>query len=105
MQAFNTTTSSHMREELEHLRELIDRQRADLAATNTALLAVFSAIPHVYRGKVLEELAHLQVHREQLAEQIPNPEMQVAAERINQAQERLWKVLQEADKRAEQSNG
>lgn len=94
-----------MQSEIEELRELIDRLRADHSATNAALLAIFSAIPDVYREKVLQEMAHLHVQRERFVEQLTNARQQVAAERITAAQERMWKVLQEAHMRAQKPKG
>lgn len=94
-----------MNNELTELREVIDRLRADHSATNAALLALFSAIPDLYREKVLEEMTHLHVQRERFVEQLPTAAQQVAAERITQAQERMWKVLQEAHLRAQKPQG
>ena len=89
-----------MQNDIKELRELIDRLRADLAATDAALLSVFASIPDVYREKVLEDMAHQHVQREQFVEQLPNAQMQAVAERITKSQERMWGVLQEAHLRA-----
>lgn len=94
-----------MQNEIKEIRELIDRLRADLSATDAALLAVFSAIPDVYRDKVLRDMLDQHLQREQFVEQIPNAQMQVAAERITRAQERMWKVLQETHLRLAQPKG
>lgn len=91
--------------EIDEMRESIKKLRADLSATNAVLLAVFEAIPPVYQEKAMTQLAVLMNQREHVAEQLPDPTMQVEAERIEAATQRLWNELEQANRRAVKRDG
>jgi polyphosphate kinase 2 (PPK2 family) len=89
-----------MNQDVKELREHIKRLRADLSATNAVLLSVFEAVPAVYQEKVMTLLAERVTRQELVVEQLPDPTMQVEAERAEAAMHRLWKELEQAIRRS-----
>lgn len=80
------------------IKTTIERLRADLIATNSALIALLTSLPAETQRQALKALAELSVVREQHAEQSPDPEAQEAMELVHQATERLYQALQGAHK-------
>lgn len=83
---------------LEEAREHIKRLRSDLSATNTVLFALFDSMSGEQRQAAMDSMLRQMTLRQKHVETLTDPAMQVIAERIEAATERMWKALQEAHK-------
>ena len=79
--------------EINEIAEKLDRLRADLSATNTALAAISTVLTLPQRQQVLQALATASAKRQDLYEQLP-----IAAEK----QQRSVRLFQEAEARVHQ---
>ena len=76
------------------IKVFCERLRADLSATNSALLALFASVPGVYRERMLEQLARRSVQRSEYAEKLQDPAVERALEQMEAADQRVYKELQ-----------
>lgn len=85
------------------IKAYCERLRADLSATNSALFALFAAVPHVYRDRALEQLAKRSVQRSEYAEKLKDPAVEQALQQMEEADQRVYKELQRvnAERQAE----
>lgn len=79
--------------EISEIAEKLDRLRADLSATNTALAAISTVLTPQQRQQVLQALATSSAKRQDLYEQLP-----IAAEK----QRRSVQLFQDAEARVHQ---
>lgn len=80
-------------QEIADIKAYCERLRADLAATNSALFALFAAIPDVYRDKVLEQFAKRSVQRSSYVDAIKDPAAEQALARMEAADQRVHQEL------------
>ena len=85
-----------MNEELQRIADKLDRLRADLSATNSALAAVMTVLPADLREAALTHLASLSALKSSTFEQIPTPEARAGARLFLEAEDRVYQLLQGA---------
>lgn len=85
-----------MQDDIQRLADKLDRLRCDLSATNSALMALMSALPAAQREAMLQGLAQLSVLKGETVEQLPTPAAQTAARQMLEAEDRLYQALQGA---------
>ena len=92
-----------LKKELAGLKTYCEKLRADLSATNAALIAVFAAIPELYRDRVLEQLARRSVQRDEYAAQPIDPVAEQVLPLMAASEDRIYRELQKvaAQRRAE----
>jgi len=85
--------------EISEIAEKLDRLRADLSATNTALAAISTVLTPQQRQQVLQALATSSAKRQEIYEQLP-----IAAEKnkrsvrlFQEAEARVHRLLQNAE--------
>lgn len=83
-----------MNKDIQRLTEKLDRQRADLAATNLALLAIASALTPEQREHALTTMAKASAEKQATFEQIPTPAMREATKLFQEAEQRMHTLLQ-----------
>lgn len=77
------------------------RLRADLMATNTALLALMQTLPAPQRQAWLDQMAALSAQKADGVGSAPIPAMQAAMQQVQAAEQRLWQALQGAHRMAQ----
>lgn len=88
-----------MKPDMQRLTEKLDRQRADLAATNLALVAITAALTPNQRQHALNTMAKASAEKQATFEQIPTPAMQAATQLFQEAEQRVYALLQGASNR------
>ena len=88
-----------MNEDIQRLTEKLDRQRADLAATNLALTAIAAALTPEQLQHVLATMAKASAEKQATFEQIPIPAMQAATKLFQESEQRMFLMLQGAASR------
>ncbi|MBS3998228.1 MAG: hypothetical protein KGZ67_13025 [Hydrogenophaga sp.] len=87
-----------MNEDMQRLRESMDRLRCDLSATNQALCAMAAAMPPEQLQDVLTKMAKASAAKQATFEQIPTPTMRAAVKQMLESEDRLYQLLQGASK-------
>ena len=92
-----------LKKELADIKAYCEKLRSDLSATNAALIAVFAAIPELYRDRVLEQLARRSVQRDEYAAQPIDPVAEQVLPLMAASEDRIYRELQKvaAQRRAE----
>lgn len=85
-----------MKQDIARLTEKLDRQRADLAATNLALIAIASVLTPEQRQDVLTTMARASAEKQATFERIPTAAMQEGTVRFQEAEQRVFQLLQGA---------
>jgi hypothetical protein len=85
-----------MKEDIDRISEKLDRQRADLAATNLALASIAAALTPEQMQHVLTTMAKASADKQATFEQIPSPALQSAALLFQEAEQRVFALLQGA---------
>ena len=100
---FFAMNDPELKKELAGLKTYCEKLRADLSATNAALIAVFAAIPELYRDRVLEQLARRSVQRDEYAAQPIDPVAEQVLPLMAASEDRIYRELQKvaAQRRAE----
>jgi hypothetical protein len=88
-----------MNDDIARLTEKLDRQRADLAATNLALASIASALTPEQMKHVLTTMAKASAEKQATFEQIPSPAMQSATQLFQESEQRMFALLQGAASR------
>lgn len=83
---------------MKNTEELIRQLRADLMATNSALLAVLTSMPLEQQQQALKAFAELSVMKEQTVEKLPTPEARASLRQVLASEERLYSAMQGAHK-------
>lgn len=81
------------------MKDLAEKQgqlRADLAATNVALIAIATALTPEQRQHVLSTIARASAEKQQLCDRIPIAAMREATQQLQAAEERLYQAIQGA---------
>lgn len=76
--------------------QTIERLRADLIATNAALIAVLTSMPPDQQRQALTALAEISVRQEQACERAATPDAEQALQQVHAATGRLYEALQGA---------
>lgn len=77
----------------EFIRIALQKLRADLSATNKALLAIAAELPSEQRTAVAQRFAQLSVLNEQTALQIPKQVAPETLQAMREAEEQMYKML------------
>lgn len=85
-----------MNEDIQRLTEKLDRQRADLAATNLALVSIASALTPEQLQHVMATMAKASADKQATFEQIPTPGMQAATKLFQESEQKMFALLQGA---------
>lgn len=81
---------------MDELAQKFDALRADLAATNLALLSISNVLTPEQRQAVLATMAKSSAEKQALCERIPIAKMRAAVQLQQAAEERLYQALQGA---------
>ena len=86
---------------IKELAEKLDRLRADLAATNQALAATMTVLAPKQQQDVLTALANASAQKQAFYEKLPISEegIRVATQLMQEAEERVYRLLQSAPER------
>lgn len=86
---------------IKELAEKLDRLRADLAATNQALAATMTVLTLEQRQSLLTALANASAQKQAFYEKLPISEegIRVATQLMQEAEERVYRLLQSAPER------
>jgi hypothetical protein len=85
-----------MKNDIAALTIKLDRQRADLAATNLALASIASALSPEQLQHVLTTMARASAEKQQTFEQLPNPAAREATALFQEAEQRVFHLMQGA---------
>lgn len=85
-----------MKEDIERLKEKLDRQRIDLAATNLALAAIASALTPKQQQHVLTTMATASAEKQATFDQSGMPSLQASTPQHQAAEELVFRLLQAA---------
>lgn len=94
-----------MKNDVASLIEKLDRQRADLAATNLALASIASALTPEQLQHVMATMAKASAEKQATFERIPTPSMRAATGLFQEAEQRMFALLQGAASRYGRSQG
>lgn len=83
-------------DELKAITEKLDRLRIDLAATNMAVAAISTVLTPEQRKLVLARYARASAEKQHFFEQLPSPTAQAAMPLVQEAEDRIYRMLQEA---------
>lgn len=89
-----------LQKELLRLSAGYRRLRADLSATNTAVLAVMTSLPPEQQQQLLKAFAEMSALKQQIAEQQSDPAVPEALQQIQEAEARVFQAMQGAQKMA-----
>jgi len=88
--------------EMEAIRQATLKLRADLAATNLALMSLLTAMPPDQRQAALDAMAASSAEKQQFAEQLPTQAARDTVKPLQEAEARLFQALQGAHRIAQQ---
>ena len=85
-----------MNAETELLKRTVEKLRADLMATNSALMAVMTSMPVEQQREALKGFAQLSAMKAQLVEKSQSPAERAMLQLVQAAEERLYQAMQGA---------
>jgi len=84
-----------MKQDIEELKSAWKRIRADLSATNTALISLVAVLTPDQQDRLLHSLGARSAERAAAAEKLPIPGAQESLRQIQESEERVYRQIQQ----------